>query len=136
MGGEYLGRYPPGQTPPQVDIPPLDRHPPGQTPLRQTPPQADTPWGDTPLFRHSLGRHPPGQTPPGRHHPGQTPPCTVHAGIRSTSGRYASYWNAILFFVVLERKQIRNRISRTFNCQSLLDFSSLLMKILINTRYK
>ena len=28
--------------------------------------------------------------------PGQTPPCAVHAGIRSTSGRYASYWNAIL----------------------------------------
>ena len=33
---------------------------------------------------------------PGRHPPGQTPPCAVHAGIRSTSGRYASYWNAIL----------------------------------------
>ena len=48
------------------------------------------------------GRHPPADTtplgrhPPGRHPPEQTPPCTVHAGIRSTSGRYASYWNAIL----------------------------------------
>ena len=39
---------------------------PGQTP----------PWADTP----------PGQTPPG-----QTPPCAVHAGIRSTSGRYPSH---------------------------------------------
>ena len=33
--------------------------------------------------------------------PGQTPPwadtpCAVHAGIRSTCGRYASYWNAFL----------------------------------------
>ena len=30
-----------------------------------------------------------GQKPP-------PPPCAVHARIRSTSGRYASYWNAIL----------------------------------------
>ena len=30
---------------------------------------------------------PPGQTPP---------PCPVHAGIWSTSGRYASYWNTYL----------------------------------------
>ena len=29
------------------------------------------------------------QTPPG-----QTPPCAVHAGVRSTSGRYASHWNS------------------------------------------
>ena len=28
--------------------------------------------------------------------PGQTPPCAVHAGIRSTSEWYASYWNAFL----------------------------------------
>ena len=34
-----------------------------------------------------------GRQPPGRH-----PPCAVHAGIQSTSGRYASYWNAILFY--------------------------------------
>ena len=65
--------------------PPPDRHLPGQVP---------------PLGMHlPSGRHPPGQTPLGRHHPspGQTPhPCAVHAGIWSTSGRYASYWNAIL----------------------------------------
>ena len=43
--------------------------------------------------KHPLGRHPPGQTPPlGRH-----TLCVVHAGIRFTSGRYASYWNAFLF---------------------------------------
>ena len=45
--------------------------PPGQT--------HPSPWADTPR----------GQTPP--------TPCAVHAGIRSTSGWYASYWNAILF---------------------------------------
>ena len=77
------------------------RQPPWQTTPRQTSP------GQTPL----LGRHPsladtPRQTPPGQTHPGrhsarQTPPradttpgqtpCAVHAGIQSTSGRYASH---------------------------------------------
>ena len=37
--------------------------------------------------------------PLGRHSSGQTPPWAVHAGIRSTSGRYASYWNAFLFLL-------------------------------------
>ena len=46
------------------------------------------------------GRHPPPgkrQAPPpgpGRHPP---PPSSAYWKIRSTSGRYASYWNAILF---------------------------------------
>ena len=31
--------------------------------------------------------------PPGQVHP----PATVHAGIRSTSGRYVSHWNASCF---------------------------------------
>ena len=43
-----------------------------------------TPWADTP---------PP--TPPGRH-PWADTPVPVHAGIRSTSSRYASHWNAFL----------------------------------------
>ena len=52
------------------------------------------PWGRHP----PLGRHPPRQKPLlGRHPPGKHPLCTVHAGIWSTSGRYASYWSAILF---------------------------------------
>ena len=52
---------------------------------RQTPtPMGRTPWADTPpAHTHPLGRH--------------TPSCAVHAGIRSTSRRYASHWNAILF---------------------------------------
>ena len=51
---------------------------------------------------------PPGpepDNPPGRHPlPSacwDTPPCAVHAGIRSTSGLYASHWNAFLFGVQL-----------------------------------
>ena len=35
-------------------------------------------------------------------HPlGRYPSCAVHAGIRSTSGRYASYWNAFLLLIIL-----------------------------------
>ena len=52
------------------------RHPPG---TRSRHPQADNPLGIHPL----LGRQP--------------PPWAVHAGIRSTSGRYASHWNTVLF---------------------------------------
>ena len=45
------------------------------------------------------GTHPPGQVhPPGRYPQAGTPLCALHAGIRSTSGRYASHWNAILLF--------------------------------------
>ena len=49
------------------------------TPLEQTPPRAGTP----------RSRH-----PPGRRHPPLRSACWE---IRSTSERYASYWNAILF---------------------------------------
>ena len=98
-------RHPPKQTP----------HPPEQTPLRSRhPPGGDTPPGaDTPQSRHPLkqthtsqSRHPPPweQTPPRTRHPPeqtpsheQTPPREADSGIRSTSGRYASYWNAFLF---------------------------------------
>ena len=40
--------------------------------------------------------HPPGGTPPG-----STPPRDADSGIRSMSGRYASYWNAFLLIIVL-----------------------------------
>ena len=50
---------------------------------------------DTP--RRTRNRHPRPEAdthPP----PGQTPlPCVIHAGRRSTSGWYASHWNAFLF---------------------------------------
>ena len=68
---------------------------------RGVPGQVPSPhWGQV----HPPGRYPLAGTPPGRytlppqiHPPGGTPPATVHAGIWSTSGRYASHWNAFLF---------------------------------------
>ena len=48
-------------------------------------------WG---CLLHPLGRHPLAQCMLGYTHPNP-----VHAGIRSTSGRYASHWNAFLFGV-------------------------------------
>ena len=90
------------QTPPRAGIP-QSSHPPGadttrsRHPPEQTqPPEADTPRPDTPGSRH----------PPSRHHPRADTPLkqtcpTPHRRacweIRSTRGRYASYWNAILF---------------------------------------
>ena len=63
------------------------------------------------LTRHPPGRHLPGQTPPSRQTPPssrqtppssrQTPPPGRHPpGIRSTLGRYASYWKAFLFSII------------------------------------
>ena len=45
---------------------------------------------DTPSF--PKGPEADNPIPPNRH----PPPCAVHAGVRSTSGRYASHWNAFL----------------------------------------
>ena len=88
---------PPGtrQTPPRDQADPQTRQtPPDQADpprTRQTTPpwdQADTPPGP--------GRHPPRtrQTPPPG--PGRHPPGEADSSIRSTSGQYASYWNAFL----------------------------------------
>ena len=114
-GGLWAGRTPPwtGRTPRTGRTPtppPLGReNPPG----RQEPPQA----GRTPR----QGRTPPGQGEPPpdqadppppwtrqnpqiRHtHPGPgRPPREADSRIRSTSGRYASYWNAfLLLFIVV-----------------------------------
>ena len=54
----------------------------------------------------SLGRYnPQAVQPPPRAGtpPGSYTPTTVHAGKRSTSGRYASHWNAFLFWWAMER---------------------------------
>ena len=87
----------------------------GRHPLGRHPP------ADTPLGRHSLDRHSPGQTPPGRHppprqtpFPGRHPRCAVHAGIRSTSGRYASHWNGILYCNLLFMNKIMKKARRHF----------------------
>ena len=56
-----------------------------------------TPLGmeNPPRRRHT----PPEQTPPGWRTP---PPRVADSGIRSTIGRYASYWNAFLFATVFD----------------------------------
>ena len=62
----------------------------GVHPQADTTPQADNLWADP------MGRHPPGQTPPWADTPqADTLPSDGHC-----SGRYASYWNAFLFFFV------------------------------------
>ena len=57
-------------------------------------------WAGTPPLRqlHPLASTP--RPPPGRYAPWQVHPPPVHAGIWSTSGRYASYWNAFLFYII------------------------------------
>ena len=70
------------------------------------------PWADTPLGRPP-GQTPPRQTPPRQTPPGRHPqadtPSRKHLvpfryyGIRSSSGQYASYWNAFLYVVRLIR---------------------------------
>ena len=62
-------------------------HTPGQTP----------PWTDTLLVRHPQADIPPGRHPLGSACWDTHTPCPVLAGIRSTSGRYASHWDAFLF---------------------------------------
>ena len=63
------------------------------------------PGTPTPQQVQLPGRYsPPAGTPPGRYTPqAGTPPAAMHAGIRSTSGRYASYWNAFLLFFLFAR---------------------------------
>ena len=74
--------------------PPLEQTPPDQAhtpPGADTPPQTRPPGPDTPPPR---SRHPRTRCTPRTRH---TPPREPDSGIRSTSGRYASYWNAFLF---------------------------------------
>ena len=81
-------RHTPEQTHPPEQTPPWSRHLPRHPP-EQTPSGADTSQADTPQSRH----------PPASRHPSpeQTPPWEADSSIRSTSGQYASYWNAFLF---------------------------------------
>ena len=76
------------------------------TPLEQIPLEADIPlWKQTPpRSRHLPGAdtNPEADTLPEADTPGSRPPeadtpLEADSGIRSMSGRYASYWNAFLF---------------------------------------
>ena len=66
--------------------------------LRYTPPRSrHPPWEQIPPWE---------QTPPRSRHTPQTKytPLEADSGIRSMSGRYASYWNAFLFVMGNYRK--------------------------------
>ena len=78
------------------DTPPGSRHP----PLPGTPPGPGTPRPGTPREQTPPGPDTPSQTPL----PDQTPPREADCSIRSTSGRYASYWNAFLLIVFLKSR--------------------------------
>ena len=129
--GEYLARYPQAFTP-QAGMPSWVGTPPGRYPLGSYNPQAGTPPRQVhPLGRYTpLGRYSPRQVPPnrytlagtplGRYTPwAGSPPATVHAGIQSTSGRYASYWNAFL----LNYKNSSNVLNRHFTFQTKKEYT-------------
>ena len=103
--GGYLGRYPQAGTPPGPGTPSEPGTPPG---TRYTPsPGPGTPPGTRYTPSPGPGT-PPSQgpgTPPGTRY---TPLISAWWEIRTTSGRYASYWNAFLFW--------NNIILRCFNC--------------------
>ena len=65
-------------------------HPGQMPPLADTPPWVDNPSGQTPPLAVHAGIHTPWAMHAGIH------PRPVHAGIRSTSRRYTSHWNAFL----------------------------------------
>ena len=81
-----LGYTPPrSRTPLGADTTPPTPPPGADPPPEQTPPQEQTPQEET--------RNPP------RKKPGRPPPkSSAYWEIRATSGRYASYWNAFLFW--------------------------------------
>ena len=88
-GADSPGADPPRADPPRADTPSKSRHPPEQTPpgADTSPEQTPSPGADTPP-----GADPPWSRPPGA----DTSPREADCSIRSTSGRYASYWNAFL----------------------------------------
>ena len=95
-------RHPPGADPPE-QTPPWNRHSTSPHPLGADthPPGADTPLGADPMEQTPLRADTPQEQtpPPGADTPRESrpPPKKADYCIRSTSGRYASYWNAFLF---------------------------------------
>ena len=90
----------------------------GYHPPEQTPPGADPPWDQTPL---GADTPPPREQthPPGSRHPrSRHPPRETDSSIRSTNGRYASYWNAFLLVIFLSQvfvmSEVVEDICRTF----------------------
>ena len=112
-------RYPPGP-----GMPPRTRHTTPQT--RYTPPRTrHTPQTRyTPQTRNILPQdqvHPPPPRP-GTAPTDQVPPwCRARWEIRSTRGRYASYWNAILFpCIITSMFPLSRRTQDGFKCIEIL----------------
>ena len=88
-GGRVLPQCMPGYHPQREQTPPWTRHPPG---------------ADTPRSRPPGTRHPPRE---------QTLP-EADASIWSMNGRYASYWNAFLFYLI-HRIPTRSQNKKVFD---------------------
>ena len=101
--GEYLTWYPPGTrcTPPDQVHPPQTRCTlprPGTPPWDQVhPPPPVTRYPPRTRYTPRDQVHPPGPDTPLRTRYSPPARSTARWGIRSTCGRYASYWNAFLF---------------------------------------
>ena len=166
-------RHPPEQTPPTPwsRQPPQSRHPQEQIPSEQTPPQSRPPQSrhppeaDIPRSRHppppGADNPPRADTPPGSRHPPweqtytppkeqtppeQTHPCRACWEIRSTHGRYAFYWNAILllfhltcFFRRNESVFCKSRWRKTTQfrriCLFTLDFTQEIFKVIAKKQF-
>ena len=64
-----------------------------------------------------LGADPPGTRPPGtRPPPWEQTPRDGDFSIRSTSGRYASHWNAFLFMTVVQDQPIKRLTEMSILC--------------------
>ena len=90
------------------------------TPPDENPPTWKTPpHGETPLRDGTPGmENPPPGGEPSPPAPGmENPPREADSSIRSTSGRYASYWNAFLFILLLS-------ILTLFGCKIYCNFCS------------
>ena len=97
-GGVWQGDLPPqldGEpSPPQLEEPPRLEGEPLQLDGEPTPPQLE---GEPPGWMENPLRLDGEPTPPGWK---ENPPREADPGIRSTIGRYASYWNAFLYYVM------------------------------------
>ena len=100
----------PRQTSPRQT--PQGRHPQGRHPLDRLPSRQTSPWTHPPT-QCMLGYTPPAQCMLGYTHTLPSAcwdthtPCPVHAGIRITSGRYASHWYAFLVQEYFHLQKIR-----------------------------
>ena len=101
-GGNPPRRRPPRRESPKKETPKEGGTPPEGDPPGRRPPKKEAPRRRCPRRRPSQKEatqegDPPKETPPeGDPLEGDSAPLETNSGIRSMSGRYASYWNAFL----------------------------------------